>query len=205
MATPQAATGQPLPPFWARFSIAAGNAIQAAGLLAGAGLLAMAAHVGASPGVRLALAILGWLAIYICCHASAHWAVGRLVGIHFRGYGLRGTDHPENYPPGVRQFMSIFPMFTAMTEKASMRQARPIAKALMFAAGETSTTICSLLAAGYAWRTGIPGGVVLWWFTVVLVTFSTVVTALVPKGDYAKALRALRTPTSGPSPSGATH
>jgi hypothetical protein len=27
----------------------------------------------------------------------AHVAVGQLVGIRFRAYGVRGTDHPENY------------------------------------------------------------------------------------------------------------
>ncbi len=55
--------------------------------------------------------------------------MGRLVGIRFRGYGVRGTDHPENYPPGLRQVMSAMSTFTVMTEKASMATARPLAKA----------------------------------------------------------------------------
>lgn len=191
MATPM--TGpRPLPPLWARLSVARGNAIQGTGLLAGAGLLVLAARITGAAGWRVVLMLAGWLAIYICCHASAHWLVGRLVGIQFRGYGVRGTDHPENYPPGLRQVMSIFPMFSALTDKESMRAAPPMAKALMFAAGETSTTVCSLLAAGYAWRSGIPGGWPLFVFTVVWVVGSTIVTAIVPKGDYAKARRALR-------------
>jgi hypothetical protein len=193
MATSQRTTGAaPRPPLWAQFSIAQGNMIQGAGLLLGTAMLVLAAHTPIVGGARVVLMILGWLAIYICCHASAHWVVGRLVGIRFRGYGVRGTDHPENYGPGLRQVMSVFPMFTAMTEKESMRAARPKAKAAMFAAGETSTTVCSLLAAGYAWRSGVPGGWLLFIFTIVFVGSSSVVTAIIPKGDYAKALRALR-------------
>jgi hypothetical protein len=41
---------------------------------------------------------------------------------------VRGTDHPENYPPGVRQLMSGLPMWSALTDKASMRQAGRWAK-----------------------------------------------------------------------------
>ena len=52
--------------------------------------------------VSVILMLLGWFVIYICCHALAHWAIGRVVGIRFRGYGVRGTDHPENYPPLLR-------------------------------------------------------------------------------------------------------
>lgn len=136
--------------------------------------------------------LLGWLAIYVCCHAIAHYVLGRLVGIQFRGYGIRGTDHPRDYPPGIRQLMSALPMFTALTQPASLRQARPVAKALMFSAGETSTAICSLLAGWYAWQSGIPGGQSLFYTMVVFNLISTIVTAIVPRGDYTKARRALR-------------
>jgi hypothetical protein len=181
----------PRPPFWFRLSIAAGNLAQLAGLILGSGFLYVAAHLQAAGIVRGLLMLGGWFAIYVCCHAVAHWAVGRLVGIEFQGYGLRGTDHPENYPPGLRQAMSALPTFTVMTKKASMQRARPLAKALMFSAGESSTAICSILAGYYAWRSGIPGGQVLFWVMVGFNLFSTVVTALVPRGDYAKAWRAL--------------
>jgi hypothetical protein len=181
----------PRPPFWLRLSIAAGNLAQLAGLILGSGLLYSAAHLQAADGVRVLLMLVGWLAIYICCHAIAHWAVGRLAGIEFRGYGLRGTDHPENYPPGLRQTMSALPTFTVMTKKASMQRARPVAKALMFSAGESSTAVCSILAGYYAWRSDIPGGQILFWVMVGFNLFSTVVTALVPRGDYAKAWQAL--------------
>ncbi len=142
--------------------------------------------------VSVILMLLGWFVIYICCHALAHWAVGRVVGIRFRGYGVRGTDHPENYPPGLRQLMSVIPFFTAMTEKASMQKASAAAKAAMFSAGETSTTVCSLLAAGYAWLSGTPGGFTLFVVTICWDIGSTIVTSIVPRGDYAKAIGVLR-------------
>ena len=188
---------RPLPKLWVRVSVATGNSLQLAGLVLGAGLLFLAAHLQASVAVRIVLMVLGWLVIYICCHAIAHWMVGRLVGIHFRGYGIRGTDHPENYPPGLRQLMSVMPFFTALTEKASMQQASSAAKAAMFSAGETSTTICSLLAAGYAWLSGTPGGFTLFIVTLCWDIGSTIVTAIVPRGDYAKAIRVSRGPSRG--------
>ncbi len=180
------------PPLWFRLSVIGGNTVQIAGLILGILLLYWAAHGQAVAFVRVVLMLFGWFVIYICCHAIAHWAVGRLVGIHFAGYGVRGTDHPENYGPGMREAMSAMPTFTAMTEKASMKAASPTAKALMFAAGETSTAVCSILAGVYAWRTGTPGGFVLFIVMVIFNLFSTVVTALVPRGDYAKAWKALR-------------
>jgi hypothetical protein len=170
--------------------------VQLTGLVLGAGVLFLAAHLQAGAAVRIVLMLLGWLVIYICCHAIAHWTVGRLVGIHFRGYGIRGTDHPQNYPPSLRQLMSVMPFFTALTEKASMQQASSTAKAAMFSAGETSTTLCSLLAAGYAWLSGTPAGFTLFIVTLCWDIGSTIVTAIVPRGDYSKAIRVLRGPSS---------
>lgn len=157
MSTKPSATS-PKPGLWVRMSVAKGNLLQLVGLVIGASLLDLAAHLQAAGAVRVALMLFGFLIIYDCSHAIFHWAVGRLVGIRFRGYGVRGTDHPEAYPPGIRQLMSVMPFFTALTHKQSMTEASPTAKALMFAAGETGTTVVSLLAALYAWRGGIPGG-----------------------------------------------
>ena len=182
----------PRPPFWLRLPIVTANLIQLAGLIVGAAILYVDAHLQSSDVVRVILMLIGWLAIYICCHALAHWLIGRLVGIEFQGYGLRGTDHPENYSGVMRSVMSALPTFTVMTKKASMQQARPVAKALMFAAGETSTAICSILAGWYAWQAGIPGGLVLFVVMVIFNLMSTVVTATIPRGDYNKAWRALR-------------
>jgi hypothetical protein len=183
---------QPMPRLWRRLTVAQGNIIQLAGLVAGAGLLVLAAKLPGPGAIRVALLLLGWFVVYDCCHAIAHWAVGRLVGIRFRGYGVRGTDHPEIYPPGVRQIMSALPFFTVLTQRDSMRAARAGAKAAMFAAGETSTTVCALLAAFAGWRGGVPGGFALFIFTAILVGSSTVVTAITPRGDYAKAIAVLR-------------
>jgi hypothetical protein len=133
----------------------------------------------------------GYLAIYLCSHAVAHVAVGRLVGIRFRAYGVRGTDHPENYPPLMRQIMSALPMWSALTEKSSMASASGPAKAAMYSAGEASTTVFSLGAAAYAADAGLPGGHALLVGTILWTIASTLTVAIVAKGDYAKALRAI--------------
>jgi hypothetical protein len=173
-------------------SVTSGNLWQLVGMALGALLLYLAANFQAPEVVRIVLMLVGFLAIYDCCHAIFHWAVGRLVGIRFRGYGVRGTDHPESYPPGIKQLMSAMPYFTAMTSKESMQAASPMAKALMFAAGEKGTTVVSLLAALYAWLGGIPGGGILFWIMVVWNVAATVATTITPKGDYAMAIRMLR-------------
>lgn len=155
-------------------------------------LLYLAANVQSASGVRVALMLLGFVMIYDCCHAIAHWAVGRFAGIRFRGYGLRGSDHPKTYPPRVRQIMAAMPFFTAMTEKSSIRSASSLSKALMFAAGETSTTVFSILAGLYTWQSGIPGGFTLFVVMVVWSLAATATTAIIPRGDYARAIKMLR-------------
>ena len=62
--------------------------------------------------------------------------------------------------------MSAMPFWSAVTDQASMRAAAPWKKAVMFAAGETSTAICSVAAAYAAMATGVPGGRVLFLATV---------------------------------------
>jgi hypothetical protein len=78
-----------------------------------------------------------------------------------------------------------------------MLRAKPVAKAVMFSAGESSTAICSTLAAWFAWNLGIPGGQVLFWLVLIFNLFSAIVTAIVPRGDYAKAWRALHSSQKG--------
>lgn len=89
-------------------------------------------------------------------------------------------------------------MERAANQPNASRGAPPARPALWMqisvAAGETSTTLCSLIAAGYAWGRGIPGGNVLFFVMVIFDLIATVTTALIPRGDYAKALRALRAP-----------
>jgi hypothetical protein len=109
------------PPFWLRLSIVQGNILQITGLVVGAALLVADGRSTFPVLARVVIMLVGWLIIYICCHALAHYLVGRALGIRFRAYGLRGTDHPENYPPLVRQLNQALPTFTAMTEPTSMR------------------------------------------------------------------------------------
>jgi len=182
----------PRPPLRIKLSIAAGNLIQTAGLASGAALLALAAAMTGHSPVRLAAALAGFLAVYDCSHAIGHYLAGRAVGIRFRFYGIRGTDHPEDYPPGFRQLMTAVPFWAVVTDKESMRTAAPWKKALMFAAGENATALCSLAAAYAVMATGVPGGRVLFLATAIWNAVSTITTARTPKGDYAKALRALR-------------
>jgi len=172
--------------------VVTGNLLQLAGMLLGALILALDARSSANTAARVALMIFAWLLVYVCSHSIAHWAVGRLLGVRFRAYGIRGTDHPENYPPGLRPIMSALPFFTVLTEPDSMRRAGPVSRALMLGAGETSTTVCSLAAARYAWASGIPGGRTVFIVTVIWSVFATIGTAVIPRGDYAKARRALR-------------
>ncbi len=192
-------TVSPRPPFWFQLSILEGNLIQLAGILLGIGILYLDAHSQAPGIVRVILMVVGWFFLYICTHASGHWLVGRLAGIQFRGYGVRGTDHPDAYPAGVRQAMSAMPTFTVMTQKTSMQTASPLAKAMMFAAGETSTSIFSIWAGAYAWSHGVPGGAVFFWILLVFTVLSIITTALIPRGDYAKAWAALKPGTSRPT------
>jgi hypothetical protein len=179
------------PPFWRRLQISIGNTIQLTGILFGLALLYVDGHTNSAVIVRVVLMIMAWMVIYICCHAFGHYVVGRLVGIRFRGYGLRGTDHPEAYPPRLRQVMNMMPFFTALTEKSSMAQASPTAKALMFAAGETSTLVFCLASGWFAWHENIPGSRILF-IGSILVALMGAMSAFFPKGDYAKALNALR-------------
>jgi hypothetical protein len=171
-------------------SVAKGNLIQLAGLALGASLLYLAAHLQAAGAVRVALMLVGSVIIYDYCHAVFHWAVGRLLSIRFRSYGARGTDHSETYPLGIRQLMSVMPFFTTITQRESMREASPTAKALMFAAGETGTTVVSLVAAFYAWQSGIPGGGLLFW---VMVGWTVAATIATPPRRRGTMLRRSRT------------
>jgi hypothetical protein len=80
------------------------------------------------------------------------------------------------------------PFFTAMTQRKSMREASPTAKALTFAAGETGTTVISLVAAFFALQSGILGEGLLLSDGGADVA-ATIATTVTPKGDYAKALK----------------
>ena len=139
---------------WRTLSVARGNAVQVGGLLAAAVLAWHAGRRGVR-GTRWIVA--SRLRAYFCEHALSHWLVGRAVGIRFTGYGLHGTSHPQNYPPGVRRVFSSLPLFSARTDPASLRAAAPPARAAMYAAGTVATVLASVAIPGYAWLRGVRG------------------------------------------------
>ena len=49
----------------------------------------------------------------------------RIVKRRSRYYGIRGTDHQQDYPPGFRQLMSPTRFWSMVTDKDSMRPRRP--------------------------------------------------------------------------------
>lgn len=188
-----AATHPPYPRFWAKLPVLAGNLLQLAGVVTGALLVVLAAAIRGTGAWSTLVLVVGLIVIYLCSHAVAHWLVGRLVGLRFAYVGLRGTDHPEAYPPAMRRIMAATPMFTTVSTKRSRASAGRWALAAYYAAGETSTTVCMVLAAVLALLAGITGSLVILVIVVVWVLFAVVTTAITPKGDCAKARRALRT------------
>lgn len=177
--------------FRRRCSVARGNAYQAWGVSSGSALLALATQLQTS-AVSTAVMITGFVTVYLNCHALAHYLAGRAVGLRFRGYGVRGTDHPEVYPPGIRQLMQAAPFYVALSTQESREQASGRAKAIYYAAGETSAAICSIAYGAIAAATRIPGGHGLLVAMIIFNVISTIVTTRNPTGDYGKALRALR-------------
>jgi hypothetical protein len=173
-----------------RLSIMAGNGAQIAGIAAA--FLAFAeARSAHSTTVAVVAMFLGWVLLYFCCHAIAHWIVGRILGIRFAFYTLGGTGNPEGWPTGLRWVFEHLPFFGVQTEKASMQRASPVAKAIMWSAGVTSSAVVPTLGALWAWRSGIP-----WSKLLVLVAIIWAVGTLASNwtsraGDYSKARRAL--------------
>jgi hypothetical protein len=175
---------------FARPSIAVGNAVQTGGILAAYFALraAQSAHSSVTAVTNLLLA---WVLLYFSCHAIAHWLVGRVVGIGFRHYTIGGTANPEGWPPGLRWIFEHLPFFGVQTEKLSMQNANPRARAVMWAAGVTSSAVTPTLAVFWAWRSGVPGSglfflVAIFWALGTLASNWTSRT-----GDFSKAKRAL--------------
>lgn len=192
MTAGEAASAPPSPRFWARLPVAAGNLLQLAGIVLGVLLIVAAGAVRSTAALSVLLAVVGILAVYLCSHAIAHWLVGRLVGLRFAFIGVRGTDHPEAYPPVLREVMAATPMFTTVSTRRSRQGASRMALAAYYAAGETSTTICTALAALLAFLVGVPGGGVILAIAIVWVLLAVATTTFTPKGDYYKARQALR-------------
>jgi hypothetical protein len=170
-------------------SVALGNLIQLGGLLGGMGLAAWAARVRAPWRMRLLLS--GWLITYFCNHAIAHWAVGRLGGIRFVGYGVHGTTSPGWYPPGMRWIFLHIPFFSARTDPVSFYAARPPARMAMYLAGPLFTLLTSLGIPVYGWVTRITGARALLIGASLWLTPMLVVESLRSGGDLRRAWREL--------------
>jgi hypothetical protein len=173
-----------------RLSIAAGNVLQIAGLAAACLTLAAARSAGSTAVAVLAMFV-GWALLYFCCHGIAHWAVGRILGIRFAFYSVGGTSNPEAWAPGLRWVFEHLPFFGVQTDKASMQQASPMAKAIMWSAGVTSSAVIPTLGAFWAWRSRVPWSK-LFFLVALFWSFGTLASNWTSRtGDYSKARRAL--------------
>lgn len=176
-----------------RLSIGVGNAVQISGLAAACLALAVAPSVRSAGGAAVAM-IVGWVLLYFCCHAIAHWAVGRILGIRFAFYTIGGTANPQGWPGGLRWLFEHLPFFGVQTEKASMGKARPMARAIMWSAGVSSSAAVPTVGALWAWRSSVPGSKVFFLFAAFWSVGTLASNWTSRTGDYAKARRALANP-----------
>jgi len=175
---------------FARLSIAAGNSLQAGGILA-ACLALRASRLTSSTAMGVIAMVLAWVLLYFSSHAIAHWLVGRLVGIRFLFYTVGGTGNPQGWPPGIRWIFEHLPFLGVQTEKLSMQNVSPGAKAVMWSAGVTSSAIIPAAGAFWAWRAGVPGSKLFFLFALFWSLGTLASNWRSQTGDYAKARRAL--------------
>jgi hypothetical protein len=173
-----------------RLSVAAGNCLQTGGILAACLALTVsrAAH---STWIALITMLLAWVLLYFSCHAIAHWLVGRMVGIRFLHYTVGGTTNPEGWPPGLRWIFEHLPFFGVQTEKLSLQNASPRAKALMWSAGVTSSAIVPALGVFWAYRSHVVSNRLFCLFALIWSCGTLASNWRSRTGDYSKARRAL--------------
>ena len=175
---------------FARLTIPTGNALQMGGILA-AGFALTAARSEHSTAIAVSEMLLAWVFLYFCSHAIAHWLVGRALGIRFLFYTVGGTGNPEGWPPGLRWIFEHLPFLGVQTEKVSMQAASPTSRALMWAAGVTSSAIIPTFGAFWAWHNGVRWSeefalfALFWGFGTLASNWRS------RSGDYSKARRAL--------------
>jgi hypothetical protein len=173
-----------------RLSIFFGNVLQLAGIAAACLALVAAPSVPSKAAAIVAM-VAAWVLLYFFCHGVAHWAVGRLLGIRFAFYTVGGTGNPEAYPACLRWLFEHLPFFGVQTEKASMQNTSPTAKAIMWSAGVTSSAVVPTLGALCAWRAGIPGSKLFLIFAVIWAIATLASNWTSRTGDFSKARRAL--------------
>ena len=173
-----------------RLSIVAGNTLQIAGIVAACIALAVAKSANSKPAAIIAM-IAAWVLLYFFCHGIAHWAFGRLLGIRFAFYTVGGTGNPEGYPAGMRWVFEHLPFFGVQTDKTSLQKASPMAKAIMWSAGVTSSALVPTLSTVCAWSAGVPGSKPFLIFAVFWAIGTLASNWRSRTGDYSKARRAL--------------
>ena len=94
-------------------------------------------------------------------------------------------------PPVSVGCSNIFLFLGVQTEKASMQSASPMAKAIMWSAGVTSSAAVPTLSALWAWHSGVPWSKPFFLFALFWAAGTLVSNWRSPTGDYAKARRAL--------------
>jgi hypothetical protein len=186
------ADSSPRRKIFCQLSIVAGNSVQIVGLV-GAYLSLAAASSAHSTTAAVTAMVVGWVLLYFCCHAIAHWVVGRILGIRFAFYTIGGTGNPGGWPAGLRWLFEHLPFFGVQTEKASMQQASPIARATMWSVGVTSSAVVPSLGAFWAWRSGVPGSKLFLLFALFWAAGTLASNWTSRAGDYSKARRALGT------------
>jgi hypothetical protein len=182
----------PRPPFWAKLPVLAANLLQLAGIIAGVLIIVAAASIKNVPPASAVLAVLGIVVTAFCSHAIGHWLAGRMAGLRFAYIGVRGTDHPETYPPVARQVLSAVPMFTTVSTRQSRQAAGRWALAAYFAAGQTTAIIGWIGSAILARELNVPGSTITLAIMIAWAAGTALVATLSPKGDFAKARAALR-------------
>jgi hypothetical protein len=172
------------------FSILAGNLIQGAGASLGCVFLWLSAQPIPIP-LRVTAMIAGYGLIYFTTHSSVHYMMGRLGGIRFSHYSIGGSAYASSYPPVMRQIFERLPFFAVHTDRESLRSASRLARGLMFASGIAGTVLFCSLAAWFAFRANVPGGLMLLIVNGVW-QVSSLIAELRPGGDLARAANALR-------------
>jgi len=171
-------------------SIPLGNLVQLGGLFGALGLVARAARARPPWGTRMLVA--GWLVTYLCNHAIGHWAVGRLAGIRFLGYGVHGTTAPGWYPPGMSWIFRRVPFLSAWPVPASRRAAHALAHMAMYLGGPLFTGLTSLGIPLYGHASGVPRARALLIGAALWLVPGSVVECIRLGGDLRRAWRELR-------------
>jgi hypothetical protein len=172
--------------------VLAGNLIQLGGIVAGVLLIMAAAGISGLAVASAIVAVIGIVLVAFSSHSIGHWLVGRLVGLRFAYVGVRGTDHPETYPPPIRQIFSTVPMFTMVSRRRSREAVGRWALAAYFAAGQTTAVVGWVLSAAAVRALKVPGGQFIFLVVIAWAAGTVLVAVVSPKGDYAKARAALR-------------